>query len=577
MLQSLARGKLVLDIGQYSAPGRKAINQDFHGAIVPEGAALVMKGVALAIADGISSSPVSHIAAETAVKSFLTDYYCTSDAWTVKTAASRVIDATNSWLNAQNRGVEDRDHAHVTTFSALVLKGRQAHIFHVGDSRIWRLSGGNLEPLTTDHRLTPSQSESYLGRALGLLPSVEIDYHRLDVHTGDVFLLTTDGVHDHVAPRHIAARLLSKGDLSAAAKDIAASAYEAGSDDNLTIQIISVENLPDDDFEPVFDQAGSLPPAPLPRIPGDFEGYRLHRQIHASSRSHIFFATEPETGENVVLKFPSADLREDENYLRRFAMEEWIARRVSSVHVLKSRQPLKPRRSLYLVTDFVEGETLAQWMTDHPKADLRSVRDIIGQIASGLRALHRKEIIHQDLRPENVMIDRSGTVKIIDFGSAAVAGVIEAAPSLDDADILGTVQYAAPEYFAGDRGSEQSDLYSLGVIAYQMLTGRLPYGPAVARTRSRKEQQKLRFASLREIRPDVPDWLEEAICKAVHPDPAKRYAELSEFEYDLSHPNAKLLGTRPPSLMDRNPLLFWQIFSLFLGLIIVGLLARDFV
>ncbi len=577
MLQSLAPGKLTVNIGQYSAPGRKAINQDFHGAIVPEGAALAMKGVALAIADGISSSPVSHIAAETAVKSFLTDYYCTSDAWTVKTAASRVIDATNSWLHAQNRGVENLDRAHVTTFSALVLKGRRAHIFHMGDSRIWRMSGGSLEPLTSDHRLTPSQSESYLGRALGLLPSVEIDYHRLDIHTGDVFVLTTDGIHDHVAPRHIAERLMSEEDLSAAAKDIAASAYEAGSDDNLTIQVVRIDNLPHDDFEPVFDLAGSLPPASLPRIPGDFEGYRLHRQIHASSRSHIFFATQPETGENVVLKFPSADMRQDENYLRRFAMEEWVARRVSSIHVLKSRQPLKPRRSLYLVMDYVEGETLAQWMADRPKADLRSVRDIVGQIANGLRALHRKEIIHQDLRPENIMIDRSGTVKIIDFGSAAVAGVIEAAPSLDDTDILGTVQYAAPEYFAGERGSEQSDLYSLGAIAYHMLTGRLPYGPAVARTRSKKEQRKLRFAGLREIRPDVPDWVEEAIRKAVDPDPAKRYTELSEFEYDLSHPNAKLLGTRPPSLMERNPLLFWKVLSLILGLIIIGLLARDFI
>ncbi|WP_105371374.1 bifunctional protein-serine/threonine kinase/phosphatase [Neorhizobium huautlense] len=577
MLQSLAPGKLKVDIGQYSAPGRKAINQDFHGAIVPEGAVLAMKGVALAIADGISSSPVSHIAAETAVKSFLTDYYCTSDAWTVKTAASRVIDATNSWLHAQNRGVENLDRAHVTTFSALVLKGRWAHIFHMGDSRIWRMSGGSLEPLTSDHRLTPSQSESYLGRALGLLPSVEIDYHRLDIHTGDVFVLTTDGIHAHVAPRQIAARLMSEEDLSAAAKDIAASAYEAGSDDNLTIQVVRIDNLPDNDFEPVFDLAGSLPPAPLPRIPGDFEEYRLHRQIHASSRSHIFLATEPETGENVVLKFPSADLREDENYLRRFAMEEWVARRVSSIHVLKSRQPLKPRRSLYLVMDYVEGETLAQWMADRPKADLRSVRDIVGQIANGLRALHRKEIIHQDLRPENIMIDRSGTVKIIDFGSAAVAGVIEAAPSLDDTDILGTVQYAAPEYFAGERGSEQSDLYSLGAIAYHMLTGRLPYGPAVARTRSKKEQRKLRFAGLREIRPDVPDWVEEAIRKAVDPDPAKRYTELSEFEYDLSHPNAKLLGTRTPSLIERNPLLFWKVLSLILGLIIIGLLARDFI
>ncbi|MCA1491390.1 bifunctional protein-serine/threonine kinase/phosphatase [Ensifer sp. NBAIM29] len=576
MLKSLTPGKLTVDLGQYSSAGRKTINQDFHGAIVPDGAALTVKGIALAIADGISSSPVSHIAAETAVKSFLTDYYCTSDAWTVKTAASRVIDATNSWLSAQNRGLEDRDHAHVTTFSALVLKGRRAHLFHVGDSRIWRLSGRSLEPLTTDHRLAPSHGESYLGRALGLLPSVEIDYRRLDLQPGDVFVLTTDGVHDSVSLRTIAACITSNADLSAAAAAIATSAHEAGSSDNLTIQIVRIEGLPEDDLEPVFDKADSLPPAPLPRVPCEFEGYQLHRQIHASRRSHIFLATEPETGERVALKFTSADMREDENYLRRFAMEEWIARRLSSVHVLKSRQPLKPRRSLYLVTEFVEGETLAQWMADRPQADLRAVRDIIGQIADGLRALHRKEIIHQDLRPENLMIDRSGTVKIIDFGSALVAGLNEAAPGIDRGDILGTVQYAAPEYFVGDHGSEQSDLYSVGVIAYQMLTGRLPYGAAVARTRNRRQQQKLRFSSLREIRPDVPDWVEGAIRKAVHPDPAKRYQVLSEFVYDLSHPNPNMVATDPQSLMDRNPLLFWKCLTVLLSLVTIGLLLKDF-
>ncbi|MDK1385893.1 bifunctional protein-serine/threonine kinase/phosphatase [Sinorhizobium sp. 8-89] len=576
MLKSLESGKLKVSLGQYSAAGRKAINQDFHGAIVPGGAGLMMKGVALAIADGISSSPVSHIAAETAVKSFLTDYYCTSDAWTVKTAASRVIDATNSWLNAQNRGIEDRDHAHVTTFSALVLKGRRAHLFHVGDSRIWRLSDRNLEPLTTDHRLAPSQSESYLGRALGLLPSVEIDYRRLDVQPGDVFVLTTDGIHHSISSRKIAAIIASSTDLAASATDIAASAYEAGSSDNLTIQIVRIEGLPDDDLEPVFDRTDSLAPAPLPRVPGEFEGYRIHRQIHASNRSHIFLATDPHTGESVTLKFTSADMREDENYLRRFAMEEWIARRISSVHVLRSRHPLTPRQSLYLVNEFVDGETLAQWMADRPRAELRAVRDIIGQIADGLRALHRKEIIHQDLRPENLMIDRNGTVKIIDFGSALVAGVIEAAPDLDRGDILGTVQYAAPEYFVGERGSELSDLYSLGVIAYQMLTGRLPYGAAVARTRNRKQQQKLRFDSLCEIRLDVPDWVEAAIRKAIHPDPGQRYQALSEFVYDLSHPNSKLVGARPQSLMERNPLLFWQCLTILLSLIILGMLLKDF-
>src|ERR687889_1021370 len=115
---------LTISIGQHSEKGLKETNQDFHGAVIPNGSTLALKGIAIAIADGISTSSVSHIAAESAIKSFLTDYYCTSDAWSVKTAAQRVIGATNSWLYAQTRRglhTSDMDRGYVCTFTAIVL------------------------------------------------------------------------------------------------------------------------------------------------------------------------------------------------------------------------------------------------------------------------------------------------------------------------------------------------------------------------------------------------------------------------------------------------------------------------
>lgn len=575
MLQKANVSTLRVSIGQCSSAGRKPQNQDFHGAVVPTGSALEMKGISLAIADGISSSPVAHIAAETAVKSFLTDYYCTSDAWTVKTAASRVITATNSWLHAQSRHVDDRNMAHVTTFSALVLKQSNVHIFHIGDSRVSRVIGQDLEPLTHEHRLRPSSDENYLGRALGLLPSVEIDYRQLDVRVGEVFVLTTDGVHDHVGARQITGRIAAAADLDDAAARIVEDALDAGSQDNLTIQIIRIDGVPEDRADRLLQDTEPLPPAPLPQAPGEFEGYRIHRQIHASSRSHIFLASEP-GGKFVALKFPSIDRREDVDYLRRFAMEEWVARRVSTVHVLKARETLIPRRSLYLATEYLEGETLSQWMKDRQQVEVRSVRDIISQVAAGLQALHRKEILHQDLRPDNIMINADGTVKIIDLGSAQVAGVAEAEPWRNRAEILGTFQYTAPEYFVGEAGTEQSDLFSLGVIAYQLLTGRLPYGAEVARIHKRSQQAKLRFTSLRNLRPDVPVWVESAIRKAVHPDPSRRYQALSEFIHDLSHPNPSFLHHRNPPLVERDPARFWQLLSLILALFVLVLLWRAF-
>src|SRR5437868_15529493 len=167
--------RLQISVGQHSDKGRKEANQDFYGVLIPDDPLLSLKGIAVVLADGISSSSVSHVASESAVKSFLTDYYCTSDSWSVKTSAQRVLAATNSWLHSQTRRSQysyDRDKGYVCTLSAMVIKSTTAHIFHVGDSRIYRLSGNALEQLTQDHRVVVSSEQSYLSRALGINPQL---------------------------------------------------------------------------------------------------------------------------------------------------------------------------------------------------------------------------------------------------------------------------------------------------------------------------------------------------------------------------------------------------------------------
>src|SRR5678816_2754389 len=126
--------------GLHSDKRRNEINQDFHGACVPDEAQLTAKGVALALADGISSSAVSQHASQAAVRGFLEDYYCTSPAWSVKKSAQRVLMSVNSWLYSQTRQSpepHEKDRGYVCTFSALVLKSTTAHLFHAGDARIY--------------------------------------------------------------------------------------------------------------------------------------------------------------------------------------------------------------------------------------------------------------------------------------------------------------------------------------------------------------------------------------------------------------------------------------------------------
>jgi len=562
-----------ISIGQYSSPGRKAINQDFHGALIPERPARDLKGIAIALADGISSSKVSGVASESAVKAFLTDYYCTPASWSVKTSAQRVIAATNSWLHAQTRRGQteiDMDKGYVCTLSVMVVKSTIAHIFHVGDSRVCRLSGGSLEQLTTDHRVVISSEQTYLSRALGVNREIEIDYAAVTVRTGDVFLLTTDGVHEYSSDRFAAHALQGPmDDLDAVARGIVEDAWNQGSPDNLTVQIVRIDELPDGDL---MEELTDLPLPPLPEARQIFDGHRILRQIHASSRSHIYLAENTKSGEIVALKLPSIDLRDQPDYLRRFMMEEWVARRIDNAHVLKPGPSGLERNFLYTVTEFVEGQTLTQWMIDHPGPDLETVRGLVEQIAKGLRAFHRMEMIHQDLRPENIMIDKTGTVKIIDFGSTSVAGVVEARVASDHGEILGTAQYTAPEYFLGEPGTARSDIYSLGVITYQMLTGQLPYGAQVARIRTVLDRNRLRYRQVSGDGRTIPVWIDNVLRKAVHPDPNKRYGELSEYVYDLRHPSGISMTASFTPMIDRNPLLFWKTVS-FLLLCVIILLA----
>ena len=197
---------LTVNIGQHTSAGRKDINQDFHGAFVPHDHLLSSKGITLVIADGISSSDVSQIASQTAVSSVLADYYCTSETWSVKNATQRVLQATNSWLYAQSRNSPhrfDRDKGYICTFSALVLKSTTAHLFHIGDTRIYRFAHGKLEQLTTDHRHFVSEEDSYITRALGINQQLDVDYHAFPLEENDTFILSSDGIHEYLSENDI--------------------------------------------------------------------------------------------------------------------------------------------------------------------------------------------------------------------------------------------------------------------------------------------------------------------------------------------------------------------------------------
>lgn len=552
---------LVIHAGQYSEKGVKSANEDACGVRIPDDALLITKGVAAVIADGVSGSAGGREAAESCTQGFLSDYYSTPETWTVKTSGQRLLGALNRWLYGQGHRRFDIEAGMITTMSAVIVKSATAHLFHVGDTRIHLLRDGELECLTRDHQTWAAGQTAFLCRAMGADVNVDIDYRAVPVETGDVFVLTTDGVHEYVKPRELQ-QLLSgaQSQPEETCRAIVTRALKNGSDDNVTCQILHVAQLPHQDRQEFYQHLTELPFPPALETGMVLDGYRILQELHASKRTQVYLALDPGSGDKVVIKTPSVNFDDDAVYIDRFMHEEWAGKRISNPHVLKVLKPAQRRRFLYYVTEYVEGQTLRQWMSDHPQPSLEEMRRIVKQISVGIRALHRMEMLHQDIKPDNIMIDAHGVVKIIDFGSAHIAGIQEIAAPITRDRRLGTLDYAAPEYFLDQPAGTGADLYSLGVIAYEILTGKLPYGGPL----SERALARTRYVPAREIRADVPPWIDGALRKAVHKTPGKRYSSMSEFLYDLSHPNALFTTRQAVPLLESNPVGFWRAMTIML-------------
>ncbi|HEC26331.1 MAG TPA: bifunctional protein-serine/threonine kinase/phosphatase [Gammaproteobacteria bacterium] len=550
-------GKLDIDYAIVTEKGDKDENADAADACIPEGGLIHSKGIAAAIADGMSSSEGGKEASQVSVTGFLTDYFSTPESWTVKTSVQRVLGALNRWLYSQGQVKHDSARGMVTTFSGMVLKSSTAHIFHVGDSRIYRFRTGELELLTRDHRVWVSKERDFLSRAMGIDPSIDIDYRSVDAVQNDIFLFTTDGITGHVTDHRMQELLADHGsNLQACASKLLEESLHNGSTDNVTCQLIRVLSVPQETEDDIYQKINELP-FPPDLSPGvKIDGYEILRELHASRRSEVFLATDSQTGEKVILKTPSINYRDDPEYLDSFLHEEWVGRRIKNIHVLKTLEP-KRRRFLYNISEYVEGQSLRQWIDDHPQTHINTAREYLMQIADGLRAFHRLEMVHQDLKPENILIDSNGTLKIIDFGSTRVAGASEICSKLDKNIPQGTINYTAPECIAGSNCSNRSDMFSFGVIAYELLTGKLPYGdndkPIPA--------NKLKYISCRVYNDQLAAWVDGALCKAVNPDPRNRYKTMAEFLRDLTQPNDKFDISTSQPLLERNPLLFWKSLS----------------
>ncbi|MDJ1156997.1 protein kinase [Chelatococcus sp. SYSU_G07232] len=559
--------RLRVDLGFASDAGRRAENEDYIGACMGPPAVNMRHGIVAAVADGVGGHKGGRTASELAVRTFIEGYYAQPETLGVQRAAARALEAINGWIAAQSR-VDPALEGMGTTFTAVVLARRSCHILHVGDSRLYRLSEGRLERLTKDHTVGRGDFAHALNRAVGFEDDLRIDHavHGLRLH--DRFLLCTDGVHGALADGALGALLGKGGSPAETARNIVAAAVAADGSDNATALVIDVVDLPPADEAEISRLVSSLPIGKLPEIGETVDGFRLDDMLSDGRYSRLFRATDLANGEQVALKFPHPRVAQEASYRLAFVSEAWVSARVRSPWIGEIIEVAPGRRTrLYSVMPFYDGETLEQRLKRAPPLSLAEGAEIATRLARAVATLHRSGIIHRDIKPDNVILLKSGGLRLVDLGVARV-------PRLEDfpeQDIPGTPSYMAPEVINGNPGDEASDLFALGVTIYRAFSGAYPYGEIEPFSRPRFGKP----VPLTRHRPDLPAWIDAVLSRAIAVKPSDRYCDVIEFAFEIENGAARARPSPPQrtSLHERNPLLFWQVVAALLGVLLIISLA----
>lgn len=546
-----ASGRLEIGAGFATALGPRANNQDFGAVHLGTPSEQALHGIVAVVADGVSGAKGGRIAAELATRSFIDGYLSKSPLGGIAAAGVASLLGFNRWLHAKGRTDPEMKGA-ATTFTALVLRGREATVLHVGDSRAWHFRDGVLTLLTEDHVLPQPGLSHVLYRAVGIEADVRLDVRPVPLKPFDRFLLTSDGVHGVVDEDALKRLLGRRASPDADAQAIVDQATMEGATDNATAIVIDVIRLGPLDSEAIGIEAEGLPVLPPPNAGDNVDGFRLERLLSDGKYTRVFLARDGTDPTPVVLKFPKPALLSEQGARLAFLRESFIGRRIDSPFVGKTLTLDPGRQSrLYIAQPFYDGRTLhARLANDGPFDIQPGVTEAI-RLSRAVAALHRQGIAHRDIKPDNVILEKNGGLKLIDLGVARLPRVEE----FTESEAPGTAGYMAPELFDGNPGDALTDQYALGVTLYRLFAKDYPRGQVELPQRPKFEKP----IPPTQLRPDMPAWLEAAILRAIAVDPDDRFADVEELIHVLETGSAvAVVPPQPPSLIERDPVRFWQ-------------------
>ena len=564
----LTDARLEIAAGFATAVGPKADNQDFGGVHIGTAAEQREHGVVAVIADGVSGSRAGRMAAELTTRSFIDGYLDQNPLNGIAANGIKALRGFNRWLHARGR-IDPAMEAAATTFTALVLRGREAVTLHVGDSRAWHFRDGVLTRLTEDHTRAQQGLSHVLYRAVGIEADVKLDVRHVGLQPHDRLLLTTDGVHG-VLDDHAIARLLGRrGSPDADAEAILAEVAELGARDNATAIVIDVIQTGAPDWEAITAEAQGLAIGPPPAAGETMDGFHLERIVADGRFTRLFLARDTlgDAGQ-VVLKFPKPAVVSEHGARTAFLREAFIGRRIDSPHVGKVLTLDAGRQSrLYIVQPFYRGQTLHARLAEEGPFQIAEGVDIALRLSRAVSNLHRAGVTHRDIKADNVILEANGGLKLVDLGVARLRRAEEFA----EAEAPGTPGFKAPEMYGGEGGNAATDQFALGVTLYRLFTGAYPWGEVDPDDAPRFDRTP---APPTRHRPDMPAWLEAAIMRAVAVDPEDRFEDVEELIHVLETGSAVAAPPpRPLSIIERDPVRFWQGVCLVLVVLLMISLA----
>ncbi|WP_308725624.1 bifunctional protein-serine/threonine kinase/phosphatase [Metapseudomonas otitidis] len=537
---------LRLRVGQASATGPRRDNQDALRVVTPAAPLAASKGSLFALADGVSQCADGRLAARATLQALALDYYATPETWAVAQALDRLLLAHNRWLRANGGG-----QPLLTTLTALVLRGRRFTLAHVGDCRAYRWHEGRLQRLTEDHVWDQPGMQHVLKRALGLDQHLVVDYRDGDLHEGDAFLLVSDGVWASLGDDGIRHLLQDEADPEAAARALVSAAHLAGSQDNASALLVQVQQLPERALADAMAEVDDRPLPPELRPGQRFEGWWVQGQV-AASRQSLLYRVRDAAGQEWLLKTLPHERHDEPEAAIALLQEEWFLRRVAGRHFAEVH-PLPQRQHLYYVQREYPGRDLGRRLAEDGPLPLDAWLQVASQLLQALGTLHRRNVLHRDVKPENLLQGEDGQLRLLDFGLAYCPG-LSAEP---DAGLPGTPGYLPPEAYAGAAPAPGLDLYAAAVTLYRLLTQHFPQGEVEAFQRPRLGPP----TPASRYRPDVPPWIDALLDKALALDPTQRHETAEHWLLELER-GERRDDSRPRPLLQRAPAATWRAIAL---------------